>query len=813
MSSSVPSTALVSSSAQVTGGHRFAQQGTVDWVTLGQSQWSASVAILGRLSSAGVEPLTVAVGQAVCSQISLGVRGERLLRDSMADLKACSSFGDLVWFGVGVHHILRVLVQTSQGASLVALCAALSESHSLSTSALILYEMTKRSGSPKELTPSFAQWEALVRVCSSTFAQTTFGIRIDQMMRLVGCGLREHTSALAGHPQDLAEILCAIGNVTSSDSVNIQVLGGPACSWVAVFADFVLGLRVLVRGSEGQTLFVNFNTSITQAQIEIEIGSGLPEDRIACIGRSFSLRNGDAFIRNFIHGKDTAIEGSISTEPFLGGKLSWSSMLRDTFGATAENLLNPHSASPMNSSQEPHVSTTLGQAFVDFFIVGAVYYTQTTVECNRYSSIHDFVFRATAYLSELEPIKQNLLRAASHWEWASNGNMSDRFMGAFLPLFRQCRCVTHRARSLDGSLHEPFCSVAVAETILVLSYLLGQANIAGSLQPRREGLTVLYDNMEREWLNPRHCPIPTSITNRALERLMPQHKIDGFLGRGWMPQRKTDGFPGHGWTGQRKTDGFVGLFVIYMLLFSGVESCSLSLEDSVSGVSDGKIYCFADSVRELSDRYETASIVRIGAGMIQSGDRLHYSIFDEPKGIEAEYETQQLTPFHGTVLEALASDTTSPELKIEAMVEEDRNLTFWYRLCSSRGNILISPGIFVKHLKQASPFNVNWGRMFRGTHLNPVSGVLESARASGRPVNIMKAHGEGSLPDGYESESNRIIVRPHHNNRLGRCAAIALSPQVKGLINEPQDLDNFATIFFYPKYRVDCEGFETIVVM
>lgn len=238
--------ALVPAGARHTGGPSFTQQGTVDWVALGQTQFSASIAILGRLSSAGIEPLTVAVGQAICSKIPLGAHGEKVLREAMASLKACSSFGDVVWFGVGVRHILRVLVQTTQGASLVALCAALSEIHRLSASALVLYEMSKQSGSPKELTPSFAQWQAMVKVCASVFCPTTFSIRVDQLLKLAGYDLCAAVSSWAGHPQDLAKIIPAVGSVAAGELLELHVVGGPACSWVAVYADLILGLRVSI---------------------------------------------------------------------------------------------------------------------------------------------------------------------------------------------------------------------------------------------------------------------------------------------------------------------------------------------------------------------------------------------------------------------------------------------------------------------------------------------------------------------------------------------------------------------------------------
>lgn len=108
----------------------FAQQGTVDWVAVSQTTFSASVAILSRLSRAGLQPLTVAIAQALSINIPIGVHGEKQLNNAMSGLKAFGSFGDVIFFGFGVQHVLRVLVQTSQGASSVALVASLTEGHS-----------------------------------------------------------------------------------------------------------------------------------------------------------------------------------------------------------------------------------------------------------------------------------------------------------------------------------------------------------------------------------------------------------------------------------------------------------------------------------------------------------------------------------------------------------------------------------------------------------------------------------------------------------------------------------------------------------
>ena len=207
----------------------FSQQGSLDWVALGRVQYSASVAILARLSGAGVEPITMAFGQAMCCAIPIGHHGEKFLHDALAELKAFSSFGDIIWFGVGVRHVVRDIVQTSEGSSLVALCAALSEGHSIKHSALIMFELAKLVGAPSELRPCFTQWEALVEVSASVFNKSMFGSRIQQLRRLNGLQ-REHQET-AAHPVDLARVILEIGRSSrpqserSSSKVELSVAG------------------------------------------------------------------------------------------------------------------------------------------------------------------------------------------------------------------------------------------------------------------------------------------------------------------------------------------------------------------------------------------------------------------------------------------------------------------------------------------------------------------------------------------------------------------------------------------------------------
>ncbi|KAL8930213.1 MAG: hypothetical protein Q9208_000830 [Pyrenodesmia sp. 3 TL-2023] len=783
--SATPISALVPAGARPNGGAPFAQQGTVDWVALGQSQFSASVAILGRLSSAGIEPLTVAVGQAMCSKIPLGAHGEKVLRDAMASLKACSSFGDVVWFGVGVRHILRVLVQTAQGASLVALCAALSESHSLSTCALVLYEMSKQSGSPKELTPSFAQWEAIVRVCASVFCPTTFSIRVDQFLKLAGYDLCTGVSSWAGHPQDLAKIISAVGSVAAGELLELHVVGGPACSWVAVYADLVLGLRVSIQ----RRPIVLLSLTSARAQVKVQFSNEIICNAITCVGRVFTLRSGDDFIRNIIQRSESLnLASTAAREPFLGGRLQWGSMFWETFGTAAGNLLKPPSwkNGPLPNLERPK---TEAGCFVYFFVACARYYTSCTTECVRYGSAQEFIHTATNQMAELRPLKEELeeLEECLLADMGRDPRRSDiesDLICAAEDLGLVCQCVVHKLHSLDNQSTARFCSLGLAGTIVLISYVLGRIRVEASLKPRRSGILAIYDKMTTSF----SCQRPQNTLMHPDE-----------------------------------TEELRHTFASAMKLFSG-EPPSLSLGNTVSAVSDGRVYCLVDTVRELSDRFERASVIHVGIGSIQVGHRLHYKIYDrhwKQDWMTEEYEPRRFETVVGNIPRILSQDTTSPELQVEAVVEDSICLSFWYRLWSRKGHILISPATFVgTDLWGAIAFrrlSYTPNEMGQQTHPAPHPYDLDTtARQRQQALNheaeiqtqsfqapdfdtsglheLSVAHGEGAVPAGSYSAPS-ILLRPHSNNLLGRCAALATSFTPVIILNREADLRSFAASY------------------
>ncbi|KAJ4303272.1 hypothetical protein N0V90_002165 [Kalmusia sp. IMI 367209] len=268
--------------------------------------------------------------------LPIGPNGEKVLAEAMSRLTAKSYAADLLWFGVGVRHIVRELVQTSQGCSLVALCAALTEAHSIPVSALVIYEIAKECGGPQELAPSLEQWEALIRVSASVFNGTTFGLRISQIAKV---GMQEHERTKArlqySHPTDVAKLLLSIGQIVHGTLQSVSVQGGCCCSWIAAWADFVLGLKVLVRDAHGNIVYANYNVEETLAHINIDFEDDEVSKRMLCVQSSHLLRSGSDFIQQCF-GEE---RGRDSDHFFAFGRVQWETMLSDVFGTRFDALV------------------------------------------------------------------------------------------------------------------------------------------------------------------------------------------------------------------------------------------------------------------------------------------------------------------------------------------------------------------------------------------------------------------------------------------------------------------------------------------
>ena len=87
----------------------FSQQGTIDWVQLGNVAVTASVNILSRLSAADIDPFTIAVAKTVAGQFQLSRIGKERMNETLRSLHCFPSIENIIWLGFGIKHVIRIL--------------------------------------------------------------------------------------------------------------------------------------------------------------------------------------------------------------------------------------------------------------------------------------------------------------------------------------------------------------------------------------------------------------------------------------------------------------------------------------------------------------------------------------------------------------------------------------------------------------------------------------------------------------------------------------------------------------------------------
>lgn len=332
----------------------FSQQGTVDWVQLSNSTVSATVAVFSRLAAANIDPQTLAVGHALCSTFKLSTTGlspqrwpvilphpcsfflylrsllwltsytapgQQRMQHALKNLKWCSSFGDVMWFGFGMRHPIRLLAQTMNGYSLLMLCASLSEiSVNLEAAALILAELVDIQGAPQELRPSIQQWHALATACSGVLANTTFSCVTDHFVRLA----RDSSPwKQVGDLREVAKALRAISQLSTGALTSITLIGNSTCGWIAALGHYFFSLDVELRHASGELLF---RTASERNPVHISVVYGDPDNL------TLQLMDSTYMI--------TDAHDLLSTNyPLPGGRIPWDGVLGTAYGRSGESLI------------------------------------------------------------------------------------------------------------------------------------------------------------------------------------------------------------------------------------------------------------------------------------------------------------------------------------------------------------------------------------------------------------------------------------------------------------------------------------------
>ncbi|KIW22389.1 uncharacterized protein PV07_12279 [Cladophialophora immunda] len=749
----------------------FTQQGQLDWVALSKAPFSASISILSRLANAGIDPITVAFGQAMCGALPLGVHGEKVLDEAVKKLTAFSSFGDIIWFGIGIRHILRDLVQTSEGSALVALCGALSEAYTHEISALVIVEIAKLSGSPEGLRPSYTQWKSLMKVCGVVFNESSLGLRLEHFRRLGGV-----TDYSPSHPTDLAQVILAIGRVSSGRLDSVSVRGGSACSWVAAWAEFVLGLRVLVRSQDGSLLYINYDTRLHSGQVILEFqGEGQPTASLECVAQTIFVRSGTSFINECFGNQ----QSRLPDVTFLGGRLEWDSMLSQTFfddfldlvgveDTDSEDIEMPPEPQLPSLSGVTQYRNRLPALFARSFTLGCAILVFHTPLIQRFGDLRSFLGFILDQLLELRPAQARLFRESTVLEetgLSTFAGLKYEYSTSLSPICLACSCYLclknePKPRSRTTRKKRQWCMIGITEVSLRLAFLLSNLVLNSPLRPKGVALMNMYEN----WRNLRDSifTFDHDMTRWDLLAIGPR-------------------------------------LAAYANLFTGSTLQNKSSTQK-SAINDGKIYLYVKTLEKLTDCAEQAMIVHVGSGSIEYDSRPYDAVYDLSSRSERQqyYAARRTTVVDG--IDKLDQDTSTVPLSLKAFAEEKADtLSFWYQVSSNSGTVTISPANLLQMLVGAT-------RYLNGDFLQTESDSKEGLLLLQSSQYIL-VEGEG----GVEYSENCHLLRPHKSNQVARCVALCRSEQKVVLVKNQAQLIAFAKFFAHARAKKPSTPYYAIV--
>jgi hypothetical protein len=317
----------------------FSQSGQLDWVALSRLPMTCTWEAVARLCNAGVESITVLAGTGLCSSFSFPPDGQVELTNSLSRLKGYSSYSKLLWFGLGIKHIVNDICTSERGAACIAISAALAVPYTSFQAAQIWRELSILKGVPRNLIPATRQWEALVEVCGGCLARSKFSNYFEQFSRFLAP--KDRDSRAPAPAKDIARALATLADLSNNTLVSSTFVGGVECAWLATVAEYLLRLRIEIQDENGRFIYRSGNSTQNtpiQAFFRRESNQGLSSPG-SVVQRVCFISKGEHLLQERVDFTSSAIRSPTS----------WSKILSDTFSEAAwKQFISPTTKSAFN---------------------------------------------------------------------------------------------------------------------------------------------------------------------------------------------------------------------------------------------------------------------------------------------------------------------------------------------------------------------------------------------------------------------------------------------------------------------------------
>ncbi|MCJ1321689.1 hypothetical protein MMC15_007034 [Xylographa vitiligo] len=419
------------------------------------------------------------MAQALFSQFNLPAEGQLRLQDSLSKLKAFSSFGNLIWFGIGVKHIVRSLAETEQGACCTAICACLSVCYKTEFSARVLKEFCDSSNIPRSLTPALSQWATLVDVCAGSVEASGFPLLVEGLSRLFSPRRDGHYAfETVTSPQAFAAALVELGKLSKGNLRSVTIRGGVDCACLAAIAEWLLALRIEIRDLSGSCLYQSGARDIEDPQVTFLILSEaipIQDQLLTTTYRVCDVRSGK-------------LEFNADTKQlyFSSGRSAWSNVLHNAFGTIIDKLTDQNCllsfAQILCDTLRPCIQGNDSFANLNPWDDPA-----TMKESDAQQTLLRFATRRFPELAKLNDVPMYKLR----YNMLDSGTPRSRLRDECGCRYCKLRYSDHEAQVSSenvSSLCLCRCAAAICEFLWILSWL----DLDDTITPSSTGFLMLY---------------------------------------------------------------------------------------------------------------------------------------------------------------------------------------------------------------------------------------------------------------------------------------------------------------------------------
>ena len=714
----------------------FQQQGQVDWVAASRATVSFSLEILKRISDADIDAYTLVVAQKVMHQFHMPVIGQQRVQDAIKGLRSTSSFGDVIWFGFGVKHLVRSLSQSNDGMACLGLFGSLTEVFSPEVSALVAYELSKLLY-PGEKLPAVSQWQRMLAVCSGILATSNFPLIAEQFIGLAGNrravlskGLMvTMPSRVMGDIGDFAQALHAICLITrDAEQRSVTIVGGPSCGFLAAFAYWFLALEVEIR-------YIDSSEVLYASKLDCEPHIIILYDKAIGQGQELAVQISE---RTYMVRK---VDGGLFTRVddrhvlYYGGRVQSDRAIRSAFGDQGRKLL-----------AGPSLAIMLGKAARILRLMNA---RERSTPLIQNSTGLGYLDAALALFPELSDSIDHARRVAMEGSLVSSVQIYKRTLEG---LKRDCSCEECLSRRITGSRDPDYvpkviaCLGVLAEVLISAVWDLENINVFGeTINPSLRGFQHYYSGWEERFRigSARYTPVRTA-TLFLLETEEPPKLVKPPL------SLETICFAAMTILGGEVGESYD--------LFQKLEN-----NKPLAFTSGGNCFYF-NILEQVTDDPSLATRLNIIPGCIQASSGHPFLQIEEAYesflGSELpDYPIQGRRIFDPAAL----FEDTGARISAELVAKEtSSSLYVEYRLTSTYGSCKLSPARLIRRLLHCSAVEYCVHRP---------NGELPTLEG---PIEIPMLDGEGTTNALEDSEGGiRAVFRRLHGNTMARCIALS----------------------------------------